>query len=68
MYRLLGDSVRDVRLRLERSFMSALVDLPMPCGTGECHACAVETSRGIKLACTQGPVFDWMELENRRAR
>jgi dihydroorotate dehydrogenase electron transfer subunit len=68
MYRLLGDSVRGVRFRLERGFMYVLVDLPMPCGTGECHACAVKTSRGIKLACTEGPVFDWLELENRRAR
>ncbi len=68
MYRRFGDSVRDVRLRLERGFMHVLVNLPMPCGTGECQACAVETSRGIKLACTDGPIFDWRDLENRRAR
>lgn len=67
MYQLLSNAVRGVRMRLERGFMHVLADLPMPCGTGECQACAVETSRGIKLACVDGPVFDWLELENRRA-
>ncbi len=68
MYRLLGDPIRAVRFRLERGFMHVLAHVAMPCGTGECQACAVETSRGPKLACTKGPMFDWMELENRRTR
>ncbi len=68
MYGLLGDLVRRVRFRLERGFMYTLIHLPMPCGTGDCHTCAVETSHGMRLACTDGPVFDWIELENRRTR
>ncbi len=67
-YHRLADQIYSVRLGLVRGFMQALVDLPMPCGTGECHACAVGTSRGMRLACTEGPVFDWTELETRRAR
>jgi dihydroorotate dehydrogenase electron transfer subunit len=30
----------------------------MPCGAGVCGGCAIETRRGYRLCCTQGPVFD----------
>lgn len=67
-YRSLSESVRNTRFRLEPGFMHVLADLTMPCGTGACHACAVETARGVRLACTDGPWFDWIELERRRMR
>jgi len=66
LYRALADAVRAVRYRLEPGFARVLVDMPMPCGTGACYACAVETARGIQLACVDGPSFDLSELENRR--
>jgi dihydroorotate dehydrogenase electron transfer subunit len=65
LYQVLSNGIREVRMRLERGFMTVLVDLPMPCGTGACFSCAVETSRGIKLACTDGPLFDWVDLNRR---
>lgn len=35
----------------------------MPCaGMAECGACAVPSGRGWKLACKDGPVFDWNVL------
>lgn len=35
-----------------------------PCGgLAECGVCAVETRRGYKLACKDGPVFYWKDLE-----
>jgi dihydroorotate dehydrogenase electron transfer subunit len=41
----------------------ALVGLPLPCGgVADCGACAVETRRGWKLACHDGPVFDLLDL------
>jgi hypothetical protein len=47
-----------------------LVRVPMPCGgIADCGLCAVQTSsrsgarRGWKLACKEGPVFDFNELE-----
>ncbi len=41
----------------------ALVLADMPCGAlADCGACAVETRRGWKLACADGPVFDLSEL------
>lgn len=33
------------------------VEKRMACGIGACNGCAVETSDGIRKACTDGPVF-----------
>jgi len=68
LYRALADAIRAARYRLEPGFARVTVDAPMPCGTGACYACAVETARGVKLACADGPAFDLATLENRRAR
>jgi len=36
----------------------------MPCGgLAACGVCAVEARKGWKLACKDGPVFDWEELK-----
>jgi dihydroorotate dehydrogenase electron transfer subunit len=32
------------------------------CGLGICQACAFETKRGVKRACSDGPVFDLFDL------
>ena len=29
----------------------------MACGTGACHGCVVDTSRGRLRVCSEGPVF-----------
>lgn len=40
-----------------------LVRSPMPCGgLADCGLCAVPAKRGYKLACKDGPVFDWHEI------
>jgi dihydroorotate dehydrogenase electron transfer subunit len=67
-YRALADSIHAVRYRLEPGLARVLVDMPMPCGTGACCACAVDTARGVKFACVDGPAFDLTEFENRRTR
>jgi dihydroorotate dehydrogenase electron transfer subunit len=67
-YRMLANAIRDVRYLLEPGFAQVLVDLPMPCGVGICGACTIETGRGVRLACTDGPTFDLSELEDRRTR
>ena len=66
LYRALGEAIRAARYRLEPGFARVIVDAPMPCGTGACYACAVETARGVQLACADGPAFDLAALENRR--
>lgn len=41
-----------------------LVVTEVPCGgLGECGVCAVPTRAGWRLACSDGPVFDWAQLE-----
>lgn len=45
----------------------ALVALAMPCGgLADCGACGVETRGGWKLACSDGPVFELIDLLPRR--
>jgi NAD(P)H-flavin reductase len=40
-----------------------LIRTPMPCGgLAECGVCTVEGQRGDRLACADGPVFDWKEI------
>lgn len=41
----------------------ALILSPMPCGgLAECGVCTIETKRGNKLVCEDGPVFDLADL------
>lgn len=41
----------------------ALITTAMPCGgLADCGACAVETRRGWRLACKDGPVFEVSDL------
>lgn len=62
MYAAIGQAVRAARYRLEPGLVYVLVQMPMPCGVGTCYACAVDTSQGAKLACTDGPWFDWFDM------
>ena len=62
-YLALAQVVRDVRVNPRADFAQALVVPPMLCGVGACQGCAVRVARGIRLACTDGPVFDLLELE-----
>ena len=62
-YPALAEIVREVRLDPGHHFAQALVVPPMACGVGACQGCAVQTARGTKLACTDGPVFDLLELQ-----
>jgi dihydroorotate dehydrogenase electron transfer subunit len=62
VYPALAKIVREVRIEPGRHFAQALVAPPMICGVGACQGCAVEVGRDTKLACTDGPVFDLLEL------
>ncbi len=43
--------------------VQVLARAAMPCaGVAACGVCAVSTRRGWKLACKDGPVFDWESL------
>jgi len=45
-----------------RGFAQAVAPVPLPCGSGACLACLVDTGRGHHRACQRGPVFDLAEL------
>jgi dihydroorotate dehydrogenase electron transfer subunit len=38
------------------------VERTMACGVGACLGCVVETKRGMKTSCVEGPVFEMEEL------
>jgi hypothetical protein len=69
--RLTGLAELAARLRLSAGQVSpcptqVLVAVAMPCGgTAECGVCSVRTRRGWRLACQDGPVFDYNQLELR---
>ncbi len=57
-YPALAEIVRRVRVGPGPRFAQALVVPPMVCGVGVCQGCGVAVANGVKLACTDGPVFD----------
>lgn len=61
-YPALAVIVREVRLGPAERFAQALVVPPLACGVGACQGCGVQVAGGVKLACTDGPVFDLLEL------
>lgn len=62
------ESLPGLRERLGKQAQPAaqiqvLVHTGMPCGAlAECGVCAVRMRNGWKMACKDGPVFDWSEL------
>ncbi len=58
-YDMLQTSVKNTRLHLEPGWAQILMhEIPTPCGTGICYACAFKLRRGVVLNCQDGPVFD----------
>lgn len=45
-----------------RKQVQVLANAPIACGVGACAVCAIETRRGMKLACKDGPRFDLRDL------
>ena len=67
VYPAMVDVVHESSVLLSRAsgrlgFAQALIVPPMPCGVGACQGCAVSTRHGPALACTDGPVFNLLEL------
>lgn len=46
------------------SKVEVLIDAPLICGNSNCGACAVESIKGWKLVCKDGPVFHLQDLAN----
>jgi dihydroorotate dehydrogenase electron transfer subunit len=58
----LGELIRTHRIRTDRSFASVIAESALPCGIGNCGACTIETRKGLRLACSEGPVFGLHQL------
>lgn len=61
-YPQLFEVTQHTRTEVAPNFLSAIYQLPMPCGVGACSACAVRCKGGEKLACVDGPAFDLAEV------
>jgi dihydroorotate dehydrogenase electron transfer subunit len=65
MFRALSEVVRRVEgegARRRRKSVQVLLEEVMPCGTGICYGCAVETRRGVRLVCRDGPRFELRDV------
>jgi dihydroorotate dehydrogenase electron transfer subunit len=62
LYALLKAQMAMAGLIAPARFAQVVITPPLACGFGACLACAVETPRGMRLACVDGPVFDLAEL------
>jgi len=58
MYRFVLRKLLDLGFSKERIYMS--LERMMKCGVGKCGHCAI----GDKYCCTDGPVFDYTEIEH----
>ena len=59
MFRAMGDALRPAK---HRRPVQVLLEERMGCGTGICYGCAVETRKGMKLVCRDGPRFELREV------
>lgn len=62
-YPALARSVRRARMHPSADFAQALIEVTMPCGAGACEVCRIQTRSGERRACSDGPVFDLLELD-----
>jgi dihydroorotate dehydrogenase electron transfer subunit len=58
----LATIIRRVKYRWERGFASALLEGPLVCGVGACGVCATELRKGTRMLCSDGPVFDLLQV------
>lgn len=51
-------AIRATKYRWERGYAAVLLEAPLVCGVGACAVCAVETRRGARMLCSDGPTLD----------
>jgi dihydroorotate dehydrogenase electron transfer subunit len=61
-YLTLWAAVQRQRLRAEAGFAQVWLGGTIGCGVGACLGCAIETRRGSRRVCKDGPVFDLWEI------
>jgi dihydroorotate dehydrogenase electron transfer subunit len=58
----LVEAVRRAKIRWERGYVQIVLDGPLPCVSGTCLGCLIDTREGMRLRCKDGPVFDLRDL------
>jgi dihydroorotate dehydrogenase electron transfer subunit len=59
LYQALKTHAQAIRFAAQTGFIYGLMmDWLFPCGVGACLSCALSTPTGLKLVCSDGPVFD----------
>ena len=61
-YQTLWAAIQRQRLRAEAGFAQVWLGTTIGCGVGACLSCAIETRRGSRRVCKDGPVFDLWEI------
>ncbi len=61
MYRSLRTTLAAAKAR-PRKPIQISIEQSMACGLGTCLGCVVETKRGMRTSCVEGPVFDLEEI------
>jgi dihydroorotate dehydrogenase electron transfer subunit len=61
-----GESEKRSKLKLKKCQVS--LEVRMGCGFGACYGCTVNTKKGLKQVCRDGPVFElddiiWQEVK-----
>ena len=59
MYESMAAVVRRTHVRTP---VQVLLETPMACGMGLCYGCAVETRRGVRQVCRDGPRFELRDV------
>ncbi len=59
---MFGALAESMRRSGSRKPVQVLLEQVMPCGTGICYGCAVETRRGVRLICKDGPRFELRDV------
>ncbi len=57
-----GSMAKVVRRSGSRKPVQVLMETPMACGSGFCYGCAVETRRGVRQVCRDGPRFNLLDV------
>jgi dihydroorotate dehydrogenase electron transfer subunit len=59
MYESMASVVRGLS---DRTPVQVLLETPMACGMGLCYGCAIETRRGVRQVCHDGPRFELRDV------
>jgi len=68
MYKVMADtSLRAERSNLKLRRCQVSLEVRMGCGFGACYCCTIDTKKGVKQVCRDGPVFElddiiWQEV------